>query len=130
MRQDKEKESKRVSRHMEEKQQKATSEDKQRIAVLVKRVKELEAQTGKGVVRSNFKFRINPSQNDKFFNRTKLRAFADGKLNFAVIMISLFDRVENSVGKGENAGFQHFLLFPKCFPKLPSLRLLKLWIVW
>ena len=25
-------------------------------------------------------------------------------------------RVENIVGKGENAGFQHFLLFPQCFP--------------
>ena len=30
---------------------------------------------------------------------------------------SLFDRVENTVGKGENAGNQHFLLFPQCFPK-------------
>ena len=25
------------------------------------------------------------------------------------------DRVENIVGKGENAGYQHFLLFPQCF---------------
>ena len=32
-------------------------------------------------------------------------------------MISLFDRVENIVGKGENAGYQHFLLFQQCFPK-------------
>ena len=23
--------------------------------------------------------------------------------------------VENIVGKGENAGYQHFLLFPQCF---------------
>ena len=36
--------------------------------------------------------------------------------------ISLFDRVENTVGKGENAGYQHFALFPKCFPKPSSLR--------
>ena len=35
--------------------------------------------------------------------------------------ISLFDRVENTVGKGENAGYQHFLLFQQCFPKPPSL---------
>ena len=27
------------------------------------------------------------------------------------------ERVENSVGKGENAGYQHFLLFPLCFQK-------------
>ena len=26
-----------------------------------------------------------------------------------------FDSVENIVGKGENAGYQHFLLFPQCF---------------
>ena len=27
------------------------------------------------------------------------------------------DRVENIVGKGGNAGYQHFLLFPQCFQK-------------
>ena len=26
-------------------------------------------------------------------------------------------RVENILGKGENAGHQHFLLFPQCFQK-------------
>ena len=26
-------------------------------------------------------------------------------------------RVENIVGKGENDGYQHFLLFPQCFQK-------------
>ena len=26
-------------------------------------------------------------------------------------------RTENIVGKGENAGHQHFLLFPQCFQK-------------
>ena len=31
-------------------------------------------------------------------------------------MISLFDRVENSLGKGENAGYQHFS-FSQCFSK-------------
>ena len=30
-------------------------------------------------------------------------------------MIFVFDRVENNVGKGENAGYQHFLLFLQCF---------------
>ena len=33
------------------------------------------------------------------------------------MLISVFDRVENIVGKGENAGYQHFLLFPQCFKK-------------
>ena len=40
-----------------------------------------------------------------------MKAFADDKLNVAVLMIRLNDRVGNVVGKGENAGFQHFLLF-------------------
>ena len=29
---------------------------------------------------------------------------------------------ENIVGKGENAGYQHFLLFPKCFLRLSFLQ--------
>ena len=33
------------------------------------------------------------------------------------MMISPYDRVENIVGKGKNAGYQHFLLFPQCFQK-------------
>ena len=33
-------------------------------------------------------------------------------------MISDFNRVENIMGKGENAGYQHFLLFAQCFQKL------------
>ena len=47
------------------------------------------------------------------------------KLNVAEMRISLFDRVENTLGKGENAGYQHFLLFPQCFPKPSSLGSLK-----
>ena len=33
------------------------------------------------------------------------------------MIISVFDRVENIVEKGESAGYQHFLLFPQCFQK-------------
>ena len=41
-----------------------------------------------------------------------------------------FDRVENSAGKGGNAGYQHFLLFPQCFQKAPFSWSLKDRIVW
>ena len=58
----------------------------------------------------------------KIQDRTKLKAFAEDKLNVAIMTISLFDKLENTVGKGENAGYQHFLLFPQCFSKLSSLR--------
>ena len=34
--------------------------------------------------------------------------------------MSVFDRIENIVGKGENAGYQHFPLFPQCFKNLLS----------
>ena len=39
------------------------------------------------------------------------------KLNDDEKIILLFNRVENIAGKGENAGYKHFLLFPLCFQK-------------
>ena len=69
-------------------------------------------------------------KSNKNFDITKLKAFADDKSNIAKIKISLFDRVENTVGKGENAGYQHFLLFPQCFQKSCSLGSLEVEIVW
>ena len=39
-------------------------------------------------------------------------------------------RVENIVGKGENAGNQHFLLFSQCFLELSFPEVLKVGIVW
>ena len=33
------------------------------------------------------------------------------KLTVAKLIIFLLDRAENIIGKGENAGYQHFLLF-------------------
>ena len=38
-------------------------------------------------------------------------------------------RIENIVGKGENAGYRHFLLFPQCFHKASSSGSLKVGIV-
>ena len=49
--------------------------------------------------------------------KTKLKGFAEDKFTVARNLISLYDWVENIVGKGENAGYQHFLLFPQCFQK-------------
>ena len=45
-------------------------------------------------------------------------------------MIFVYDRVENILGKGENAGDQHFLLFPQCFQNHYIRELLKLEILW
>ena len=38
--------------------------------------------------------------------------------------------MENIVGKGENAGYQHFLLFPQCLQKVLFSGSLKIGIVW
>ena len=40
------------------------------------------------------------------------------------------DREENIVGKGENAGYQHFLIFPKSFQRASLSGMLKVVIVW
>ena len=48
---------------------------------------------------------INSSPLNKILDRARLKAFADSNLNIAKITISVFDRVENTVGKGENAVF-------------------------
>ena len=48
---------------------------------------------------------------------SKLKAFADDKGNVTEELKFVSGRVENIVGKGENAGYQHFLLFPECFQK-------------
>ena len=74
--------------------------------------------------------RLNTLPNDKILGMTKSKEFADNKLKVAGMMISLLDWVENTVGKGEVAGYQHFLLFPQCFLKPSSLGLLKVRIVW
>ena len=55
--------------------------------------------------------------NNKFLDWSKLKAFADNKINVTEELKFVLVRVENIVGKGENAVFWHFLLFPKCFPK-------------
>ena len=73
---------------------------------------------------------FNSLPNSKFLEWSKLKAFADDKLNITKMTISLCERVENTVGKEENADYQHFLLFPQCFPKPSSLGSLKVGIVW
>ena len=49
--------------------------------------------------------------NNKILDWSKLKVLADHKIDVAEMGISLYDRVENIVGKGENAGYHHFLLF-------------------
>ena len=64
---------------------------------------------------------VNSLPNNKISAWSKLKAFADDKIVVVKKVISLLDRVENTVGKAENAGYQHFLLFPQDFPNPSSL---------
>ena len=71
-----------------------------------------------------FQFRqiktFNSLPNDKSFDWSKLKAFADDKKPVNVNLKFDLGRIENIVGKGKNAAYQHFLLFPPCFLKLSS----------
>ena len=46
------------------------------------------------------------------------------------MIVSVFDRVENIVGKEENVGYQHFLLFRQYFEKASFPDVSKGVIVW
>ena len=60
---------------------------------------------------------FNPLPDDKNLGLPKLKAFADDKSNVTQNIKVVFHRIEKIVGKEENAGYQHFLLFPQCFHK-------------
>ena len=65
-----------------------------------------------------------------FLDWSKLKGFTDDKINEGEKFKFVLERLENSVEKGENAGYQHFLLFPQCFQKASFLGSLKVGIVW
>ena len=48
---------------------------------------------------------------------SKLKEFADDNFKFDENGRKLSKRVENTVGKGEIARYEQFLLFPQCFQK-------------
>ena len=56
----------------------------------------------------------------------KLKTFADDNSNVAKMAKFVCDRAENIVGKGEDAGYHHFLLFPQCFQKMSFCRVVKM----
>ena len=71
----------------------------------------------------------NSLPNGKILDQSKLKAFTDDKLKPIKMEKTVQDMIENIVGKEENAGNQHFLLFPQYFQKAFSLGSLKIGIV-
>ena len=57
----------------------------------------------------------NPFPNDEFQDSSKLKEFADDNFKFDENGRKFSKRVENSVGRGEIARSEQFLLFPQCF---------------
>ena len=73
--------------------------------------------------------KLNSLPNGKIFDWSKLKAFTDDKIKVNEKLKFGLRRIENIVRKGENAGYQHFLLFPQCFQKSSVSRSLKVGIM-
>ena len=73
---------------------------------------------------------FNSSPNEKILDWSKFKAFADDKIDVTQKLKFVLEMVENIVGKGENAGYQHFLLFPQCFQKVPFTGSSKVGTMW
>ena len=64
------------------------------------------------------------------FRPVQIESICRQQNNVAEKFKFLLERVENIVGKGENAGYQHFLPFPQRFQKAPVTGLLKVVTEW
>ena len=60
---------------------------------------------------------IKPITRRQILDSSKLKEFADDNFKFAEKGRKLSKRVENTVGRGEIARYEQFLLFPHCFQK-------------
>ena len=55
---------------------------------------------------------------DKTLDVFKVKGFAGGILNLVEMLVIVCESVENLVGKGENTGYQYFLLFTEGFQRM------------
>ena len=60
---------------------------------------------------------FNSEPKDKISDLSQFKVFADDKIRVTKKLKFVVGRLENIVGKRENAERQHFLLFPHCFQK-------------
>ena len=63
---------------------------------------------------------FNPFPHDKILDQTKLKALADDNFNETKMVIFVFDRVGNIVGKGEIACTNNFSFSHNVFKRLLS----------
>ena len=60
---------------------------------------------------------LEPFPKGQILDWSKLKEFADNNFKFDENGRKFLKQVENTVGKGEIAHFEQFLLFPQCFWK-------------
>ena len=60
---------------------------------------------------------FNSLPDDKILDWSRLKQFADNNFKFDENSRKFSKWVENTVGKGEIARYEQFLLFPQCFQK-------------
>ena len=75
-------------------------------------------------------FFVQPITRQQILDSSKLKEFADDNLKFDENGRKISKGVENTVGKGEIAHYEQFLLFPQCFQKACFLGASKGVIVW
>ena len=71
-----------------------------------------------------------PITRRQILDSSELKDFADDNVKFDKNGRKLSKPVENTVGKGETACYEQFLLFPQCFQKACFLGVSKGVIVW
>ena len=64
-----------------------------------------------------FEKEVNSLPNNKGLDWSRIKDITDDKINVTQILKFVSSMGENIVGKGENTGYQHFLLFPQYFQK-------------
>ena len=60
---------------------------------------------------------VNPLPDDKILDRSNLKQSAEDNFKFDENSRKFSKQVENTVGKGEIARYEQFLLFPQCFQR-------------
>ena len=81
-------------------------------------------------LRLRFADSVLPITRRQILDSSKLKDFADDNLKFEENGRKLFKPVENTVGKGDIACYEQFLLLPQCFQKACFLGASKGVLVW
>ena len=73
---------------------------------------------------------IQPFPKRQILDFSKLKEFADNNFNFDENGRRFSKQIESTVGKGEIARYEQFLLFPQCFQKTCTADMQKPGLVW